>query len=242
MLLAVVGTLAVLGGYKLLAMSSAFAVDHVTVSGAPPMLERQIAATVQAAAGGHNLLTVDRGAIASQLRRYPYVRSVTVDRAFPHTLSISVQVEHPAVVVTAGKDDYLVSADGRVLELRHAPPAGIPAVHLPAGTSLTVGRQSGDANLHAALAVLAQAPQSFRSTVGRISGLTAQSGMVSALIGKHITLRLGTPSDLGLKLAVVQRVMHHVTRAQRSELAYIDVSAPSRPAYGLRSTLPSTGG
>src|SRR5207253_7916983 len=58
-LLAVVGTLTVLGGYKLLAMSSAFAVDHVTVSGAPPMLERQIAATVQAAAGGHNLLTVD---------------------------------------------------------------------------------------------------------------------------------------------------------------------------------------
>jgi cell division protein FtsQ len=241
-LLAVMGTLAVMGGYKVLAMSSAFAVDHVTVTGAPPLLDRQIQATVEAAAGGHNLLTVDRGAIASRLSSYPYIRSVTVDRAFPHTLAVTVQVEHPVLAVTAGSDDYLVSADARVLELRHSAPPGLPALKLPAGTSLMVGRASGDANLQAALAVLAHAPDGFRGTVGKITGLRARSGMVSARIGKHIVLRLGTPTALAVKLAVVQRVMHHVTRAQRSELAYIDVSAPSRPAYGLRSTLPSSGG
>jgi hypothetical protein len=61
-------------------------------------------------------------------------------------------------------------------------------------------------------------------------------------VGTRLRLRLGTPDQLSLKLAVVQRVMHRITKAQRSEVAYIDVSAPHRPAYGLRSTLPSSGG
>jgi hypothetical protein len=62
---------------------------------------------------------------------------------------------------------------------------------------------------------------------------------VSALVGTHITLRLGTPDDLALKLAVVKRVMRRITGQQRHDLSYIDVSAPGRPAYGMRSTLPS---
>jgi len=38
----------------------------------------------------------------------------------------------------------------------------------------------------------------------------------------------------------VQRVMRRITGQQRHDLSYIDVSAPGRPAYGLRSTLPSS--
>jgi len=141
-LLAVLGTLAVLGGYKLLAMSSAFAVDSVSVSGAPPQLQHEIASAVQAEAGGHSLLTVDRGAIAQRLSQMPYVRSVTVDRAFPHTLGIKVAVERPAIVVAAASGGYLVSNDGRVLELRTKPPAGLPMVRVRA--ALAVLRDSGD--------------------------------------------------------------------------------------------------
>jgi hypothetical protein len=60
------------------------------------------------------------------------------------------------------------------------------------------------------------------------------------VVGQRLKLRLGTPDQLPLKLAVVERVMRRITRAQRAEVAYIDVSAPGRPAYGLRSTLPSS--
>ena len=240
-LLAVLGTLAVLGGYKLLAMSSAFAVDSVSVSGAPPQLQHEIAAAVQAEAGGHSLLTVDRGAIAQRLSQMPYVRSVTVDRAFPHTLGIKVAVERPAIVVAAASGGYLVSNDGRVLELRAKPPAGLPMVRVPSGTSLIVGRDAGDANIAMALSVLAQTPAGFSRRVGPIHELVPNNGMVTALVGKHLRLRLGTPDHLALKLAVVQRVMRRITGAQRSELSYVEVSAPSRPAYGMRSTLPSSG-
>ena len=238
-LLAVVGTLGVLGGYKLLEMSSAFAVDNVAVNGAPPGLRAEIAAAVSATAAGHSLLTVDRGAIERRLEQMPYVRSVSIDRAFPHTLAVTVQVERPAVAVEIAKTAYLVSADGRVLESRSTPPAHLPIVQLPAGTTLLVGRASGDANVDAALSVLRQATPDFVHHVGRITELQPHGGLITAVVGTRLKLRLGTPDQLPLKLAVVERVMKRITRAQRAEVAYIDVSAPGRPAYGLRSTLPS---
>ncbi|HET6849807.1 MAG TPA: FtsQ-type POTRA domain-containing protein [Gaiellales bacterium] len=238
-LLAVVGTLGVLGGYKLLEMSSAFAVDNVAVNGAPPGLRAEIAAAVSSTAAGHSLLTVDRGAIERRLEQMPYVRSVSIDRAFPHTLAVTVQVERPAVAVEIAKTAYLVSADGRVLESRSTPPAHLPIVQLPAGTTLLVGRASGDANVDAALSVLRQATPDFVHHVGRITELQPHGGLITAVVGTRLKLRLGTPDQLPLKLAVVERVMKRITRAQRAEVAYIDVSAPGRPAYGLRSTLPS---
>ena len=121
----------------------------------------------------------------------PYVRSVSVDRAFPHTLAVTVRVEHPSMVVTVGKSDYLVSPDGRVLEVRSKAPAGLPAVSLPAGTTLLVGSTTGDANVRAALSVLSHTPTGFGGRVGRITKLTADSGTVSALVGTHINAAAG---------------------------------------------------
>jgi cell division protein FtsQ len=238
--LAVVGTLAVLGGYKLLAMSSAFAVDSVDVTGAPPALRTEIAAAVSTTAAGHSLLTVDRGAIERRLAEMPYVKSVSIDRAFPHTLAVTVKVERPAVAVEVAKTAYLVASDGRVLESRSTPPGHLPLVQLPSGSTLLVGRGSGDANVDAALSVLRQATPAFIRHVGRITELQPHGGLITAVVGQRLKLRLGTPDQLPLKLAVVERVMRRITRAQRAEVAYIDVSAPGRPAYGLRSTLPSS--
>src|SRR5882724_3187130 len=67
-LLAIVSVVAVVAGYKLLAMSSAFAVTEVDVKGANSALSREIHAAVESVAGGRNLLQVDRSAIASRLQ------------------------------------------------------------------------------------------------------------------------------------------------------------------------------
>jgi hypothetical protein len=88
--------------------------------------------------------------------------------------------------------------------------------------------------------VLRAQPPAFVRHVGRITALQPHNGLITAVVGQHLQLRLGAADQLALKLAVVERVMRRVTRAQRSEVAYIDVSAPARPAYGLRSTLPSS--
>jgi cell division protein FtsQ len=241
-LLAMVAVIVAVGGYKLLAMSSAFAVTSVDVKGARPALAREIHTAVQSVAGGKNLLQVDRDAVARRLLEMPYVRSVTVDRAFPHTLAVRVVVERPAVLAMAGKRGYLISKDGRVLQATTATPRALPQVKLPAVTGLSVGRANGDEGIRAALAVLAATPPGFRSGVGRITQLIPSAGTITAVVGDHIRLKLGDTGQLALKLEVVQRVMRRIQGAQRSELAYIDVSAPSRPAYGMRSTSTSSTG
>ena len=43
------------------------------------------------------------------------MKSATVDRAFPHTLAVSVDAYSPAVFVQSGKTGWLVAEDGRVL-------------------------------------------------------------------------------------------------------------------------------
>jgi cell division protein FtsQ len=241
-LLAIVLIIAAVAGYKLLAMSSAFAVTQVEVAGAKPALAREIHSAVESAAGGRNLLQVDRGAIARRLQQMPYVRSVSIDRAFPHTLAVRVVVERPAVLVLAGRNGYLVSDDGRVLEQTTVQLKRLAQVTLPASTSLSIGRDSGDDSVRAALTVLASTPPGFERRVGHITRLIPGDGTITAVIGDRIQLRLGDTSQLALKLEVVRRVMRRIRGAQRSELAYIDVSAPTRPAYGMRTTLTSSTG
>src|SRR5881398_2376714 len=89
-LMMVVGLATVLGsigGYKLLAASSAFRVPGVQLQGAgSPALRQEITGAVESATAGKSLLTVDAGALARDLGKLPYVRAARVDRAFPHTL------------------------------------------------------------------------------------------------------------------------------------------------------------
>ena len=235
-----VGAVALVVGYQALARSAAFAVTQIRVEGAPPALRAQIEQQAGSQALGHSLLRTDAGAVARSLEQLPYVRSVTVDRAFPHTLSIRVDAYQPAVFVRAGGQGYLVASDGRVLAATTKQPAGVPLAAIPAGSTLAVGARTGDANVAAALALLAATPERFNHKVGHITRITPASGTLSVLLGKHIQLRLGTPDDLALKLQVAQRVLVRIRGAQRHDLAYLDVSAPARPALGMRTTSTST--
>ena len=85
--------------------------------------------------------------------------------------------------------------------------------------------------------------------IGVIFSLGSSSFIANLIAGYSMTyrraFRVGDRIQIGdyqlaLKLEVVQRVMRRIQGAQRRELAYIDVTAPTRPAYGMRSTLTSS--
>ena len=88
------------GGYWVLANSSAFAVSGVSVSGGGTLLERR------GATGGGRRRRADaassrstRAPIERAVEQLPYVRTATVDRSFPHTLSIRITTYRPAAAV-----------------------------------------------------------------------------------------------------------------------------------------------
>ena len=121
------------------ATSSAFEVTGVQVAGAPPKLSGQIEAAVAAETHGRSLLGMDASSIAQRVEPIPFVRSATVDRAFPHTLAVHVRVYHPRAYATIGSQGYLIAADGRVLGAATEGAAAVAGVSLPDGTTLAIG-------------------------------------------------------------------------------------------------------
>jgi cell division protein FtsQ len=240
LLLGAVGIVAALVGYKVLQMSSTFAVTGVEVEGASPSLSRDIEQAVKGDALGRSLLETDAATIEAQVEQLPYVRDAWVDRAFPHTLRVHIEPYRPAAVVTAGPAAYLIADDARVLAEVGKPPKKLPMIRIPVGTALVIGDRATDANVHAALTVMATADEEFRRRVGKITALIPRAGEITAVVGKHIQLRFGPPDQLDVKMAVAERVMRRIEGQERTDISYLDVSAPARPALGLRDASAST--
>jgi POTRA domain, FtsQ-type len=95
--------------------SSTFAVRHIVLTGERPAHARAVHRTLAAAFGGTNLFKVDDDRVRAALARYPYVRSVAVDRDFPGTLRVRLSEYSPAALLLSGGRWYVVATEGRVL-------------------------------------------------------------------------------------------------------------------------------
>jgi cell division protein FtsQ len=210
--------------------TSLFAVHDVHVVGAPAGVARSVERAVGDAKGS-SLLAVDLGAAERVIEAIPTVASVSLDRAFPHTLRVTVIPERPVAVVRQGASAYVVSARGRVMsnvELRTRP--GLARIWVPRGSSLQVGTLlEGDL----AAAVTAATPLAG-ARFPRVVSVEATSRELTLHLRSGVEVRLGDSTDVDLKLAVARRILPLVV----ADAVYVDVSVPERPVAGT-STLDS---
>ena len=224
-------------GYWILASSSAFAVSGISVSGGGAIVSAEVRQAAVEAVKGRSLLRVDAGDVARAVERLPYVRTATVDRSFPHTLSIRITTYHPAAVVKSGKSEYSISADGRVLSEGAAEKSELPVIRVADGLTLAPGTRVRHGTVATALDVLHSVPSSFSSRVGHLHKLMTDDTGIVAVIGRGLHLRLGSSDQLDLKLQVAVRVLRSMQSATRSALAYVDVTVPGRPALGYKHSI-----
>ncbi|HET7567465.1 MAG TPA: FtsQ-type POTRA domain-containing protein [Gaiellaceae bacterium] len=213
-----------IGAYALARETSAFAVRHVDVSGAPPDVAAQVRRSL-APLLGTSLVGLDGARLERTVEALPTVVSASYDRAFPHTLRIAVVPERAVAVVRRGRDAWLVSARARLIRRlpRTAVPA-LPRIWLPAATQLSAGaflEPGRGGEVAHALAFADRFPERIdsarRSAVGLVFHL--RSGL---------ELRLGDPGDMRLKLAVARRAIRQLP----SGATYLDVALPGRPVAG----------
>jgi cell division protein FtsQ len=219
------GLLALAGGtYGVARSTSAFAVTRVEVSGAPPQVRAQVRQAV-APLRGDSLLALDGAALVRRVAALPTVVAAGYDRAFPHTLRITVVAERPVAVIRQGSTSWLASARGRVIA-RLAPHAeeGLPRVWVPRTTAVTVGGFL-PANHGAAVARSLALARLFPSHV--VLAALRRDGLLFRL-RSGLELRLGEPTDVRLKLAIAARAL----RALPAGATYLDVSVPGRPVAG----------
>jgi cell division protein FtsQ len=221
-------------GYWMLANSSVFAASQVAVTGATPRVDALVRAAVAHDVAGKSLLRVDASSLAAEIEAIPYVKSASVDRAFPHTVAVSVVMERPAALVRAGKTSYIVSVDGRVLRAAKTAPHTMPRLVLPASALPAAGHTVDSAEMRSALHVLAVARRRFPTGIARLKKVVASPGGVVAVFGHGLQVRLGTVGSLDVKLHVAARVLVRMGDSIRRSVAYVDVSAPARPAIGYK--------
>jgi cell division septal protein FtsQ len=211
--------------------TSVFAVRSIDVATEPAGHARPVATALKPLEG-RSLLKLDEASIAAQLGSLPYVHLVGYDRAFPSQLRVRVTVERPVAVLRRADENWLVSEEGRVLrKLQRRLRRPLPVVWIPSTVEPEIGailRTPGAVFAVAALAEIRTADPTFAR---RIWSVSTEDNGVTLVLRDRFELRLGSPSELALKIAVARRVLASL-RFAGTDAAYADLSVPDRPVVG----------
>jgi cell division protein FtsQ len=195
----------------LIGFSTVLATHTVAVSGTK-LLGTDRVKGVAAVPIGLPLARQDTTAIARRVATLTQVASVSVDRRWPHTLSIQVVERQPVVAVRTGEGYLLVDRTGVAFEIVSALPRGV----------VTVGIDSTDAALLAqAGTIVTEMPAGLREQVAAITAKTPDSFRVT--LDSGLTVVWGSADQSALKGQVALLLLKKKPKA-------IDVSAPHSPA------------
>lgn len=214
-----------LGAYFLARETALFAVRSVAVHGGSPQVDGQVRDAL-APLLGTSLVGLDGSAVVRRVDALPTVVSVTLDRAFPHTLRVTIVPERPVAVLRRGSDAWLVSARGRVMARLPGLQAHphLPRIWVASHTGVAVGGELPPAKGGAAARALGLAGQ-FEA---RVASAAYAAGILVFQLRSGVQLRLGPPSGVRLKVAVTRRAL----RALPAGTTFLDVSVPGRPVAG----------
>lgn len=216
-----------LGGYLLARETSLFAVNRIEVEGGSSRVEAQVRQAL-ASLAGTPLVGLDGSAVLRKVDALPTVVRSSYDRAFPHTLRVTIVPERPAAVLRRGPDSWLVSIRGRVIErLPSTADPGLPRIWVPGRTSVTVGAVLAPSGA----GVAARAAGLAGAFAGRVATASYTGGALVFHLRSGLDLLLGNGSDVKLKVAVAQRLLAAVP----SGSTFLDVGVPGRPVSGTGS-------
>ena len=208
--------------------TSAFAFRSVELAGAKGAVSKDVRKALRTLEG-ESLVALDPAAIEDLLRSVPTVRDATVDRAFPHTLAVSVEPERPLVVLEDGKRAWLVAESGRVIAA-HEPGArpSLPRLVADVPEPPAVGGTLDGVRMAETLAALAAVPRRFPGVAAAEGG---ESGLVLTL-ENGLEVRLGEPVDAEAKLAAAAAVIKALSADELALYTYVDASVSARVVAG----------
>lgn len=191
--------------------SQVLAARNVTVTGVKVLKADDVRA-VAAVELGRPLLWIDPGQIADRVAALAPVGSVSVNRAWPNTVSIAVTERKPLFVVESGTGYVVVDAAGIAFQAVEVLPSGL----VPVEASSSDARLLRDVGT-----VLGTLDAPLLAQVRRVRAATPDSIVLELRNGSDIMW--GSADQSPLKLQVVTQLMKlHKARVY-------DVSAPSNP-------------
>jgi cell division protein FtsQ len=213
-----------LSAYAVARETSLFAVDRIDVRGGTPAVQAQVRQALGQFLGA-SLVGLDGSAVVRRVDALPTVVRASYDRAFPHTLRVSVVPERPVAVLRRGADSWLVSVRGRVIArlAAHARPK-LPRIWVQGSEPVQLGAKLAPAQGGAVARALGLAG----SFAARVTAASDAGGMLVFHLRSGIELVLGTRTNVHLKVAVAARTLPLLAAAS----TFLDVSVPGRPVSG----------
>lgn len=188
-------------------------VRAIKVTGADKADRAEITRIAEEAAGTP-LARVDGSAISDRITEdVPGVKSVDIDRGWPHTLKVKVTSRVPALAVRDGGRYRLVGMDGVTIRTVGSAPKGVPTITAEDGAEV-----SGH-GVRAARGMLKALPRDLRE---RVRDVTVDGAdQVSFRLGKT-TIVWGDAESPDVKVRVIPVLLE-------KKPDVIDVSAPESP-------------
>lgn len=193
---------------------------------------------------GTTLFSVDEGALEQRIAKNPWVKSVTVHRAFPDKLQITIE-EHSieAIVVMASGDvAWYLSDEGTWIEPAQLTTEGDQSLaevaladgeangyFLIQGVPSTVNPEAGakatDGPIEAVLEYQKDFSEGLASQVASYEA--ASEASIACTLKSGLEISLGDPTSISSKEAVITELMGKYP----NQLTYINVRIPSKPTY-----------
>jgi cell division protein FtsQ len=221
---------AALGAYALARETSLFAVRTIEIKGGSPRVQAEVRKAL-APELGRPLLAISGAGVSHRVASLPDVVSVRFDRAFPHTLKITVKPEHAVLLLRQGTKSWVVSARGRVMRRLSSPKRSrLPREWIPKKVEIKVGETLP--RLDGTLAAAAVTPIIRGSYSGHVRTVSATASSLTLVMRRGTQIRIGDIGNLRLKLAIAARVLELAAKHEHTSGVYVDVSVPGRPVLG----------
>ena len=222
-LVALLAVLVLLAGAWLVGRDSSLVrVTSVTVTGVSSSEGAQVREALTDAARQMTTLHIQHDQLLAAVAGHPSVKSISVQRDFPHGLAIEVTEREPIAEVDIAGQRVPVGAGGRLMR-------GVePARRLPQlrATRLAPGGRLTDRKALAAVAALAAAPDVLRRRVTKV--WTGPKGLTLD-VRSGPQLFFGGDERLPAKWMATARVLAEPSAAGA---VYLDVRVPDRVAAG----------
>ena len=219
--------------------SSVFSVDQIIIEPTEHVSQSD-AANLLHVEDGTTLLNFDKADIENQLKRDPWVGSVSVERQFPHTLSITIEEQSIAalVVMNSGSMGWYLGtsgswiepvkievADGESVNDAALAVARAQGVLLITGVPATVEPKAGSEATDDVLSAVSSFCDGFSSDfLSQIVSFDASSSdAVSCVMQSGVKVSLGSAANISYKEQVAAALLEKYA----GQITYINVRTPS---------------
>jgi cell division protein FtsQ len=219
----VAGLLGCVGIVWALAVSPLLAAQEVHVEGLVNLTPAQI----EAAGGfgvGTPLLLVRPDEVEARLEASPWIRSATVVRQFPQSISVTIVEREPVAAVARGSRWVTVDASGRAMQVTDVAPVGLPALTPADESEVTDVWLTGSARL--AAGVIGFVPTAWRDAFS--TWVIDDDGTLQARLDGGITVEFGVPARGQAKVVAALTVIAH---SGRDRPGVLDVRVPEVPLW-----------